>query len=88
MSTNHIVRLEELFIDCLKKNLEGQKIHLGFDLWKSITHIPFLVATGHWIDDDWRLQRAGLLNFLSFFFFSELMILSRLVLITNGGTNW
>lgn len=33
--------------------------HVGFDLWSSSNHHHYIVSTAHWIDSEWKLQRAG-----------------------------
>ena len=66
MARTHLKDLFEVVEEALKKELDGQRVHMGFDLWTSATPIPFLIATLHWIDEKWQLKRAG---FVLFFFF-------------------
>jgi hypothetical protein len=47
------------FRNALTDSLNGTIMHVGFDLWSSTSHHHYVVSTLHWIDSEWKLQRAA-----------------------------
>ncbi|CAO2044570.1 unnamed protein product [Urochloa humidicola] len=46
----------------LKKSMFGHRICLTTDTWTSGQNLNYMSLTGHWVDDDWNLQKR-VLNF-------------------------